>query len=158
MASPSSSKEIPDLHILAARRLIGTGRVDISKSEVFAMTSHNWLEQLQLLSDSEIVAVCGQQSTHNGTSYNSLVYPSIENPIAFIKYGPAKLGIIEEKRNQVFAFEMLQSLPLQTRRGIQIPEIYSVIEEEGMVYVVMEYVRGQALAGAIAIGDSNGIL
>jgi serine/threonine protein kinase len=71
---------------------------------------------------------------------------SRESPIAFIKYAPEELGMIEEMRNQLFAFEALEKLPLEERLGIHIPEIYRVIRRDGMVYIVMEYARGRTLA------------
>lgn len=101
---------------------------------------------MELPSDTEIVAACEQQSLVDETSYNGLLYPSRESPIAFIKYGPEQLGMKEEMRNQVFALQALEKLPPQERKGIQIPKIYRVIQRDGMVYVVMEYARGKTLA------------
>jgi hypothetical protein len=99
--------------------------------------------QPQLPPDKEIIALCEQQSLAQ-SSYNHLAYPR-DSPTLFIKYGPEKLGMKGEMRNQVFAFEMLNKLPLQDRAEIKIPEVYRVIEEDGMIYVVMEYVKGNTV-------------
>jgi hypothetical protein len=82
---------------------------------------------MELLSDTEIVAACEQQSFIDEASYNCLLYPSRESLIAFIKYGPEELGIKEEMRSQAFALQALKKLPPQERKGIQIPKIYRVI-------------------------------
>jgi serine/threonine protein kinase len=100
-----------------------------------------------------IVTACEQQSILTETSYNCLVYPSRDHPIAFVKYGPEKLGMREEMRNQTFAFEELEKLQPQERHGIRIPQIYQVIEKDEMIYIVMEYVTGTTLTDLRADGS-----
>lgn len=111
------------------------------------MLVHTWPRGLpQVPSDMAIITACEQQSSLTETSYNCLVYPYRDCPIAFIKYGPAKLSMKEEMRNQTFAFEELEKLQPQERNGIRIPQIYHVIERDEMIYIVMEYVLGTTLA------------
>ncbi|KAH6718703.1 hypothetical protein BKA61DRAFT_261570 [Leptodontidium sp. MPI-SDFR-AT-0119] len=91
-------------------------------------------------------AIGDQRTITDKRSYNTLAYPSPESPVAFIKYGPEELGMREEWRNQEFAFEALEKLHPQERKGVHIPKIYRVIQREGMIYIVMEYVVGATLA------------
>lgn len=110
------------------------------------MLIHTWpAELLQVPSDMAIVTACEQQSIITETSYNCLVYPSRDYPIAFVKYSPKKLNIKEEMRNQTFAFEELEKLQPHERNGIRIPQIYRVIEKDEIIYIVMEYVAGTTL-------------
>lgn len=76
--------------------------------------------------------------------HNCFFYPP-ESPIACIKYKYLGHGVTEEARNQRFAFQALQQVPEEERKGIQIPEIYRVIETKSAVHIVMEYVPGKTL-------------
>lgn len=121
------------------------------------MLAHKWPAGLsQPPSDTEIVAACEQRSILTETSNGCLEYPSRERPIAFIKYGLKKYGIEEEMRNQTFAFEALEKLQPHERDGIQIPEIYRVIQRDGMIYIVMEHVIGTTLADLRAKDNLDG--
>jgi serine/threonine protein kinase len=108
----------------------------------------------QLPSDDEIVAACREHSFRDEGN-NCFAYPSRETAVALIKYDDMTFGIKEEARNQEFAYQALQNLPEEERRGIQIPKIYRLIERGSAAYIVMEYVRGKTLA-ELKASDTEG--
>lgn len=102
------------------------------------------MEQPQLPSDDDIVFA---YANHSSLDQNDkcFVYPSHEAPVALIKHDHKAFGIVGEARNQQYAFQALQQIPEQERRGIRIPKIYRVIDRHDSVYIVMEYVPGKTL-------------
>lgn len=108
------------------------------------------MADIQLPSDEEIVSACVEHSLIDKDLLphgmpNCFLYPPNKPPFAFIKYRYQGHGTIEEARNQEFAFNALQEIPEEKRKGIHIPKIYRVIEAMGTVHIVMEYVPGKTL-------------
>ena len=77
--------------------------------------------KLQQPADDDLVQACDQCAEY---SYGPLVYPSRESPLLFIKCGAESLGIKEELRNQIFAYEALEKLQQEEREAVRIPEIH----------------------------------
>ena len=103
----------------------------------------------QLPEDDEIVNACIQQSAVQDNCYGTLVYPSLDAPIAFIKYGPEQCGMMAQMRTQTYAWNALKQIP-QQKRDVQIPEIYHVIQRDEITYIIMEYVQGETLEELLA--------
>lgn len=103
-------------------------------------------QQPKLPQDEEIIKACDEQSHvyGSGDSNRCVVYP-FTAPRIFIKYGYDDEGILEEARNQTFAYEALQGMPKQDTTGIRIPIIYRVFSRNKRVYIVMEYVQGKTI-------------
>ncbi|KAL5331280.1 hypothetical protein ACEPPN_000810 [Leptodophora sp. 'Broadleaf-Isolate-01'] len=96
----------------------------------------------QLPSNEKILAFC---RTHYRLGARTVVYPSQNAPIAFIKIASSQSGVESEISNQRFAFDALEALPKQERAGIRVPKIYRVLEKASTRYIIMEYVQGQTL-------------
>ena len=103
-------------------------------------------QQPKLPQDEEIVKACNEQSyTYgNGCSNRYALYP-LAAPEIFIKYGYDDEGMLEEARNQTFAYKALREMPKQDTIGIRIPNIYRVFSKKQSVYIVMEYVQGETV-------------
>lgn len=79
-----------------------------------------------------------------GFSITGFCYP-LDNPMFYIKmcYAP-------ETRTQQFAYESLEALPEESRKGIYIPRIIRVISESSsFTYMVMEFIKGKTLGEII---------
>ncbi|PVH77713.1 hypothetical protein DL98DRAFT_636934 [Cadophora sp. DSE1049] len=96
----------------------------------------------QLPSNEKILDFC---RPHYRQGARTLVYPSENAPIAFIKIASPQSGVKSEISNQDFAFNALEALPERERAGIRVPKIYRVVEEASTRYIIMEYVQGQTL-------------
>ncbi|KAK0111923.1 hypothetical protein ONS96_001190 [Cadophora gregata f. sp. sojae] len=97
---------------------------------------------VQLPSNEEILKFCRAYYRHGA---RTVVYPSHNAPIAFIKIAGSQSGVESEISSQKFAFNALEALHEQERIGIHVPKIYRVLEEASTRYIVMEYVQGQTL-------------
>ncbi|KAH6714389.1 hypothetical protein BKA61DRAFT_575161 [Leptodontidium sp. MPI-SDFR-AT-0119] len=97
---------------------------------------------VQLPSNEKILAFC---RTHYRLGARTVVYPSQNAPIAFIKIASSQSAVESEISNHRFAFDALEALPKQERAGIRVPKIYRVLEEASTRYIIMEYVQGQTL-------------
>ena len=72
-------------------------------------------------------------------------YPP-EKPLIYIKHGPTTFTMRDsEARTQQWVFDALEKLPPGVRRGIRVPEIYRVIEYNGLTWILMELVPGKSL-------------
>ncbi|KAH6703277.1 hypothetical protein BKA61DRAFT_195272 [Leptodontidium sp. MPI-SDFR-AT-0119] len=97
---------------------------------------------VQLPSNEKTLAFC---RTHYRQGARTVVYPSQNAPIAFIKIASSQSSVESEISNQKFAFNALEALSEQERTGIYVLKIYRVLEEASTRYIIMEYVQGQTL-------------
>jgi hypothetical protein len=100
-------------------------------------TKTNSLQQI-LWSDDQIIDACR-------TTERWCIYPSREDPLAFIKFGAESTGIMAEMRNQAFVLEKIEQMSESDTKGIRVPKIYRVFNRDRMVFIVMEYIHGYTL-------------
>ncbi|KAL2072452.1 hypothetical protein VTL71DRAFT_11795 [Oculimacula yallundae] len=89
---------------------------------------------VQLPSNENILDFC---RLYYRSGARTVVYPSYDAPIAFIKI--VQSGVESEIANQKFAFNALEALHEQERAGIRVPKIYRVLEAASTRYIIMEF-------------------
>lgn len=83
-------------------------------------------------------------SDSRGYAITGFAYP-LDNPLFYVKDGHRD-SIVPESKAQQFAYDSLEALPAESRKGIHVPRIIRVIvEPTGAAFIVMEYIQGRTL-------------